>query len=88
MTVPLIPASNKSRSPKKEGRAPSSYLQYTSLSFQMMAIIGAGVWLGMRLDTYLQPAFPVFLSILAPTSTAYAVYAVIKRLSPHSPKNT
>jgi hypothetical protein len=88
MTVPLSPASNKSRSPKKEDRAPSSYLQYTSLSFQMMAIIGAGVWLGMRLDTYLQLAFPVFLSILAPTSTAYAVYTVIKRLSQPPRKNT
>ncbi len=88
MTVPLSPSSNKSRSPKKEDRAPSSYLKYAHLSFRMMAIIGAGVWLGMRLDTYLQVTFPIFLSILAPTTTAYAVYAVIKSLSQHPHKNT
>ncbi len=53
-----------------------------------MAIIGAGVWLGIQLDTYLQLAFPVFMSILAPVSTAYAVYVVIKTLSQHPPPNT
>jgi len=63
-------------------------LQYTHLSFQMMAIMGAGVWLGMQLDTYLQLTFPVFMSILALASTTYAVYAVIKTLAPHPPKNT
>jgi hypothetical protein len=62
--------------------------QYTHLSFQMMAIIGTGAWLGIKLDTYLQLVFPVFLSILAPASTAYAVYAVIKTLSQQPPKST
>jgi hypothetical protein len=63
-------------------------LQYTYLSFQMMAIIGAGVWLGIKLDTYLQLAFPVFMSILAPASAVYAVYVVIKTISQHPSQNT
>jgi Putative F0F1-ATPase subunit Ca2+/Mg2+ transporter len=63
-------------------------LQYTHLSLQMMVIIGAGIWLGMQLDAYLRLTFPVFMSILALASTTYAVYAVIRTLAPHPPKNT
>ena len=67
---------------------PKSYIQYTHLSFQMMAIVGAGAWLGMELDACLHVGFPIFLSILAPASTAYAVYAVIKTLFQQPPQNT
>jgi Putative F0F1-ATPase subunit Ca2+/Mg2+ transporter len=78
MAAPLSLSSNNPSSLKKRYKVLYKSLQYTHLSLQMVAIIGAGVWLGMQLDAYLQLAFPVFMSILAPASTTYAVYAVIK----------
>lgn len=89
MAALLSPSSTKSRSPKRDDKVLSGYSKYTYLSFQMMAIIGSGVWLGMKLDEYFQVVFPIFMSILALTSTAYAVYVVIKGLSHQQPpRNT
>ena len=81
MPNPLKPSYSKPHAPKKEARPSSSYLKYAHLSFQMMAIIGVGVGIGIQLDAYSPVAFPVFLSIFAPASTAYAVYATIKGIS-------
>ena len=53
-----------------------------------MGIIGLGVALGIKLDAYLQCVFPVFMSILAPTSTAYASLIIIKSLIQRPTKKT
>jgi Putative F0F1-ATPase subunit Ca2+/Mg2+ transporter len=70
-----------SHSPPKEEKVPSSYLRYTCLSFQMMAIMGAGAWLGIKLDAYLQMAFPLFLCMLALGSTICVIFAIIRVLT-------
>ncbi|MHA7877766.1 MAG: AtpZ/AtpI family protein [Bacteroidota bacterium] len=82
------PLYSKLRSQKKEASLFRSYLRYTHLSFQMMGIIGLGVALGIKLDAYLQCVFPVFMSILAPTSTAYASLIIIKSLIQRPTKKT
>jgi hypothetical protein len=39
----------------------NTFLKYSGLGLQMMASIGLGAWLGMKLDQYLELKFPVFL---------------------------
>lgn len=39
----------------------NNFLKYSGLGIQMLASIGVGAWLGMKLDQYLELKFPVFL---------------------------
>jgi F0F1-type ATP synthase assembly protein I len=45
----------------KEPKKYSSFIKYSSLGLQMLATIGVGAWLGMKLDQYFEMEFPVFL---------------------------
>jgi hypothetical protein len=47
----------------------------------MMAIMGVGVWLGMKLDAYWQMSFPLFLCMLSLGSTILAIFVIIKALT-------
>jgi F0F1-type ATP synthase assembly protein I len=72
---------NKPLSSQKAHKPFSDYVKYVHISFQMMAIMGIGVWLGIKLDTYFQVNFPIFLCILALASTIYAIYFIIKKVT-------
>ena len=72
--------SKKAKSPKNK-RPLSSYLQYASLSFQMMVIMGVAVWAGLTLDEYLHLGFPVFVSISSVAATVLTVYLTVKKLA-------
>lgn len=39
----------------------NSLLKLSGLGLQMLATIGSGAWLGLKLDRYLELKFPVFL---------------------------
>lgn len=63
---------------KKRGTKPvKSWAKYTGLVFQGMAIIGLGVFGGIKLDQYLHtdPIFTVTLSLL---SVIAGIYVMIK----------
>jgi hypothetical protein len=67
--------------PEKKIRKPlEGYARYTNLAFQMFAIIGLGIWGGVKLDEWLQPGFPVCTVLLSIISVAAAIYAAIKDL--------
>lgn len=72
---------SKKAKPPRSNKLFSSYLQYASLSFQMMAIIGLSAWSGLALDQYLQLGFPVFVSILSVGATVLTVYLTVKKLT-------
>ena len=57
-----------------------SYARYTSIAFQMLVIILAGVFGGRELDKWIQTGFPVFTLILTIFSVILAIYSVIKDL--------
>ncbi len=42
-------------------KEPNSFLKYSGLGLQMLATLGIGAWLGVKLDEYLELKFPVFL---------------------------
>lgn len=66
--------------PEDKGKPFNGYARYTNLAFQMFAIIGIGVFGGLKLDQWLQLRFPVFTLILSILSVAIAIYSAIKDL--------
>jgi ATP synthase protein I len=68
----------KTNSPQDpEKKPPNTALKYTGIGFQMLAIIGLGVFGGIKLDQWLHTdnVFTIILSLLSITS---AIYIVIK----------
>ncbi|MBK6446728.1 MAG: AtpZ/AtpI family protein [Bacteroidetes bacterium] len=53
-------------------------MRYASMATQMLAIIGLGVWGGVKLDAYLGLKVPVFTLVLSLLSVAAAIYLSIK----------
>jgi F0F1-type ATP synthase assembly protein I len=67
--------------PDKEKRPPlESYARYSSLAFQMFAIIGLGIFGGVKLDQWLGIRIPVFTILFSIISVAAAIYFAIKDL--------
>ena len=63
---------------KKKPIPLNSYAKYSSLAFQMIAIVGGLTWLGHWIDTFTGWHFPVFLVIFAFVSVFLAMYYAIK----------
>ncbi len=57
-----------------------NYAKYSGIAFQMIAIILAGVFGGIKLDEILNFNFPIFTVVLSIVSVALAMYYVIKDL--------
>ncbi|MDT8393766.1 MAG: AtpZ/AtpI family protein [Bacteroidales bacterium] len=57
-----------------------AYARYTSIAFQMLVIILAGVFGGRELDKWIDIGFPVFTLILTILSVLLAIYSVIRDL--------
>ncbi|MCF8297604.1 MAG: AtpZ/AtpI family protein [Saprospiraceae bacterium] len=67
--------------PKNSKKKPlPNYAKYSSIAFQMIAIILAGVFGGIKLDEILKFNFPIFTVVLSIISVAVAIYFVIKDL--------
>jgi hypothetical protein len=70
----------KPSSPDEEKKQLNAYARYSSLAFQMFAIIGLGIFGGVKLDEWLKLRFPVFTVIMSVVSVGAAVYFAIKDL--------
>ena len=57
-----------------------SYARYSNLAFQMFAIIGIGVFGGVKLDQWLKLKFPVFTVLFSILSVSAAIYNAVKDL--------
>jgi len=56
------------------------YAKYSSMGFQMVVIIGGGVWGGYLLDHMIGWKFPIFIVLGSILSVAVAIYFAIKDL--------
>ncbi len=66
-------------SPPEEGKKElSGYARYSNLAFQMLAIIGIGVFGGVKIDEWLNLKFPVFTLILSVLAVSAAIYSAIR----------
>ncbi len=63
---------------KKKKQKFDDYIKYSSLAFQMVAIIFAGVFGGYKIDTIVNWDFPVFIVFLSLAGVCIAVYVAIK----------
>ncbi len=70
----------KQRTSKKEKRALNAYARYSSIAFQMLVIMLAGVFGGRELDKWVEWDFPVFTLMLTILAVFLAIYFVIKDL--------
>ena len=66
-----------STDPDPEKKNPNAALKYTGIGFQMLAVIGLGVFGGIKLDEYLHTA-PIFTIVLSLLSIAIGIYIAIK----------
>jgi len=72
---------------KNNNKPLHNYLQYASLGVQMVVVMGISVWIGLRLDKYLELRFPIFLSLFSVGSTVLSMYLTIKKLLWHISKH-
>jgi F0F1-type ATP synthase assembly protein I len=56
----------------------NAYAKYSSLAFQMLAIILLGVWGGRKADQWLHLTYPVFTAVLSVVGVLLAVYYAVK----------
>lgn len=66
-----------SSSPQPKKKPTNDALKYTGLGFQMLAIIGIGVFAGIKLDQWLHTP-DIFTIILSLLSVVLGIYVVIK----------
>ncbi len=67
----------KLKNPKK---SLNDYAKYSSIAFQMVAIILIGVYAGVKLDEWITNGTPVFTLVFSLLSVSLAIYYVIKDL--------
>lgn len=72
---------------KKKKKYLDSYARYSSIGFQMLAIILIGVFGGIKLDQWLHLDLPVFTVVLSILSVILAIYYAVKDLIKMGPKN-
>jgi ATP synthase protein I len=58
----------------------TNYGKYSSIGFQMAAIIALGIWGGISLDKYFQTKFPGFTLALSLLSIIGGMYWAIKNI--------
>ncbi len=68
----------KLTNPEKTVKSLSDYGKYSSLAFQMIAIILIGVFGGIKLDHWLKLRFPVFTVVLSFLAVMLALYYSLK----------
>ena len=56
------------------------YARYSSLAFQMLAVILGGAFTGHWIDKKVDWGFPVFTALLTVSGVIFAIYVAIKDL--------
>lgn len=73
---PQIMNDDNYKKPKKQF---DDFIRYSSLAFEMMAIMGIGVFAGIKIDQWLELSFPAFTLGLMILSVAGAIYHAIRK---------
>ncbi len=64
----------------KKAKSLNDYARYSGMAFQMVAIVGLGVWGGMKIDGWLKLTFPLFTVLLSLLAVILAMYSILKDL--------
>lgn len=71
---------NKPDDLKDEKKALSSYVQFTGVAFQMMAIIGVFAFIGYQLDKYYQHQVQWATALSCVIGVVVSIYQTIRQL--------
>ena len=78
--------SNKDQEQKPKEQL-NTYVRFYGIGFQMIAIIGLGVYAGIKLDEYYPNKYNLFKIIFSLTSIMMALYFVINKVTKFSKKD-
>jgi len=67
---------NKLQKPKKKV---DDFIRYSGLAFEMIVIMGVGVFAGIKIDRWLNLSFPAFTLVLMILSVVGAIYHAIRK---------
>lgn len=73
-----MPTNQSNSTKKKQPDDKVSMMRYASMGTQMMAIIGLGVFGGVKLDEYLGWKTPICTLVLSLLSVSAAIYLSVK----------
>jgi F0F1-type ATP synthase assembly protein I len=65
---------------QKKNNPLNSYARFSTIGFQMIVIIGLGVFAGVKLDDKYPNKYKLFTIILSLLSIAIALYSMIKQV--------
>ena len=80
--MPMQQLQMNPKNPPKEPKKLDSFAKYSTMAFQMVIIIGLGVFGGIKLDDWLHMRFPLFTLVLSLAGVALSIYLMIKDLTP------
>jgi F0F1-type ATP synthase assembly protein I len=76
-----LPESDKRDPLKRATEKTRSFAEYSGIAFQMLGTIGAGVWVGMKIDDWQQTKSPIWTIILSLTAIGASLYLFIRQLT-------
>jgi F0F1-type ATP synthase assembly protein I len=66
---------------RKKNNPLNTYAQFSGIAFQMIAIIGLGVYLGVKLDEKYPNTYKLFTIIFSLLAIGIALYSVIRQVA-------
>ena len=74
-----MPQKNREpKNPRKLSGSLSDYTKYSNLGFQMVVILLAGVFGGIKLDKIINTGFPLFTVLLSFCAVIFSTYISVK----------
>lgn len=70
--------------PNDKKKSLNNFAKYSSISFQMLVIIGAFAFAGYKIDEYRASKMPIFTALMCLAGVAIAMYQVVKQLNKNS----
>jgi hypothetical protein len=74
-------AQSQEPSPSKKPNQSNSYVKYSSLAFQLLAVIGIFGWLGYKIDGWMDNKFPAFTLVLGFAGFGGMMYQIYRSIN-------
>ncbi len=69
------------KDPEQRKKGLNTFARYSSISFQMIVVIGAFAFAGYKIDEWRNSKTPVFTAGLSLVGVAVSMYQVVKQLN-------
>ena len=69
------------KDPDQRKKSLNAFAKYTSISFQMIVVIGVFAFIGHKIDVHRNAKIPIFTAGLSLLGVAVSMYQVVKQLN-------